>query len=290
MSDQDRTQQDQLQQEKLASFENRWRFAVFPAMIAFIMLSGFGFYLIYGMLERMKALSEDIDHMTRVMSETLPIMQGGVVGMSSKMQWVGDDLDKMSNDVHELTSVIAKTLPSMEKHLINMASNINQMSYSTAAMATTTDNMGRNIWDMNRNISKPMSFFGDMMPWQNSNVSTPPPGYRPYQYTNYQYPVSRMQQPRATAPITAVKKKPETAVPGQSKYNGFCASCHGLKAEGGVGPDLRDFSVAAISDSLNDYKAGKTEGTMTGVVKTLSAADINNIARFIAEKQAVKIN
>ena len=33
--------------QTLESFENRWRFAVFPAMIAFVVLAGFGFYLIY---------------------------------------------------------------------------------------------------------------------------------------------------------------------------------------------------------------------------------------------------
>lgn len=278
------SEQDLNQQEKLASFENRWKFAVFPAMIAFVILSSFGFYLIYGMLERMKALSEDIDHMTRVMSETLPIMQGGVVGMSSNMQWVGDDLNKMAKDVHELTSVIAKTMPAMEKHLIAMASNINQMSYSTAAMAATTENMGRNIWDMNRSISKPMSFFGDMMPWQSSNVTAPPPSYRSYQYPNYQYPANRMPQQRPIQPLKAKTAKLST-VPGKSKYDGFCASCHGVNAEGGVGPDLRLFSVAEISHSLNDYKSGKTEGTMTGVVKILSSDDINNIAQFISDKQ-----
>lgn len=287
MPDQDLNQQTKSNQDKLASFENRWKFAVFPAMIAFIMLSAFGFYLIYGMLERMKALSEDIDHMTRVMSETLPIMQGGVVGMSSNMQWVGDDLNKMSKDVHELTAVIAKTMPSMEKYLVDMATNINQMSYSTAAMAATTENMGRNIWDMNRSISKPMSFFGDMMPWQSSNVSTPPPNYRSYQYPNYQYPANRVQQPRPITRLKVTAKTPKliTVIPGKSKYDGFCASCHGVNAEGGVGPDLRSFSIAEISNSLNDYKSGKIEGTMTGVVKILSPDDINNIAQFITDKQ-----
>ena len=80
---------------KLQSFENRWRFAVFPAMIMFVMLSGFGFYLIWGMLDRMQALSKDINSMTKVISESMPVMQGGIVGMSSRMQMVGEDLKEM---------------------------------------------------------------------------------------------------------------------------------------------------------------------------------------------------
>ncbi len=289
---------------KLAVFENRWRYAVFPAMIAFFILSGFGFYLIYGMLERMAALSEDIDKMTRVMSESLPVMQGGVVGMSSKMQWVGDDLDKMSADVHTLAEVISTSMPSIENRLVNMATNINSMSHSTAAMAATTDNMGRNIWDMNRNISKPMSFFSDMMPWQRSNAP-PPPGYYASVYQPYAQAVYRAPGSRTTEPETVnagiepevdggnSHQRSETdstitvasanALEGKFKYGGFCASCHGVKAEGGVGPALNNNSASMISEVLHAYKSGAREGTMTGVVKTLSAHDIDNIAEFIGK-------
>ncbi|MCB1754954.1 MAG: c-type cytochrome [Gammaproteobacteria bacterium] len=280
------SEEEQLQ--KLASFENRWKYAVIPAMVAFFMLSGFGFYLIFGMLERMTALSKDIHLMTRVMSESLPVMQGGVVSMSSRMQSVGNDLEKMTKDVNAMSAVLNKVMPSLDSRIVEMAANINRMSYSTAAMATTTDNMGRNIWDMNRNISKPMSFFGDMMPWQRS-TATPPPSMMTPTYQHYIYPSQQITTPAAmtSASVGHTQSLPVNTgekFVGKSKYDGYCASCHGAFAEGGVGPSLIDSTTDTISDVLHSYKDGKLEGTMTGVVKTLSNDDIANIARFIGEE------
>ena len=164
--------------EKLAAFENRWRYAVFPAMIAFFMLSGFGFYLIWGMLVRMQALSEDIDRMTEVMIKSLPVMERAVDRMSSRMELVGADLDKMTRDVQNLSATIVQVMPNLEHRINDMATHISHMSYSTAAMASTTDSMSRNMWEMNRNISKPMSFMSDMMPWQRNTSMPPPPQSR----------------------------------------------------------------------------------------------------------------
>ncbi len=279
------------QNKKLATFENRWRFAVVPAMVAFFMLFACGFYLIYSMLDRMQALSKDIARMTQVISESLPVMQGGIVGMSSKMQKVGDDLNSMANDVHDMSSVLSKTMPSMELRLVDMATNINLMSYSAAAMAATTDNMGRNIWSMNRSISKPMSFLSDMMPWQSSNNQIPPP-------TNYAirqpYPYTRVAVRRQAAAIQPTQKllvgKPVLTVSaskantkGKNHFEGYCASCHGINAEGGVGPSLTNQSAEKISNILFAYKDGKRTGTMTGVTNTLSPREINNIANYLEE-------
>ncbi len=192
---------------KLAIFENRWRYAVFPAMIAFIMLSAFGFYLIWGMLERMQALSADIDRMTTVISKSLPKMEQGVTAMSSRMEWVGADLDLMSKDVKHLTSTIADVMPKMEQRINDIAININNMSYSTAAMAATTDSMGRNIWAMNRSISKPMSFMSDMMPWQRNSSVPPPPQSR---YTQLPRPVIRYASPVQTVTQTTENASEDT--------------------------------------------------------------------------------
>ena len=194
----DRDDQHYSHSEKLASFENRWRYAVFPAMIAFIMLSAFGFYLIWGMLVRMQALSEDIDRMTEVMVATMPVMEKAVGTMASRMEWVGEDLDVMAKDVNALSTTIATVMPSMEQRINEMALNINNMSHSTAAMASTTDSMSRNMWDMNRNISKPMSFMSDMMPWQR-NTSMPPPAQ-----SRYTWPAAYQYRPTQTAAASAV--------------------------------------------------------------------------------------
>jgi len=140
----------------LETFETRWRYAVFPAMIAFVILSAFGFYLIYGMLQRMESMSRDITRMTNLMEKTVPVL---------------------SKDVHQMNTTIANTMPKLEKHVDQLSENVTTISYSATSMANSTRNMGQSTWELNRSISKPMRAFNKMIPW---TVSTPPPGYRAY--------------------------------------------------------------------------------------------------------------
>lgn len=141
----------------LETFESRWRYAVFPAMIAFVILSSFGFYLIYGILQRMEVMSHDITRMTNIMEKSVPAM---------------------SSDVHELNKTISANMPVLEQHVGSMSQNVSSLSYSANSMANSTHNMGQSTWELNRSISKPMRAMNRMIPW---NIDTPPPlMYRSY--------------------------------------------------------------------------------------------------------------
>ncbi|MEE9351090.1 MAG: hypothetical protein V3U78_02425, partial [Thiotrichaceae bacterium] len=115
--------QEQEVSDSIKVMESRWRYAVFPAMVSFVLLIGFMFYLIYNMLQRMEDLSRDIHHMSGVISEALPVMQGGVVGMSSAMQFVGDDMKAMSHNMHEMSDVIIDVMPKIETRVSEMSGN-----------------------------------------------------------------------------------------------------------------------------------------------------------------------
>jgi len=141
----------------LETFETRWRYAVFPAMIAFVILSAFGFYLIYGMLQRMESMSQDISRMTVLMEQTVPVL---------------------TSDVHQMNKTISKTMPELEQHVSNMSDNVTTMSHSATSMATSTKHMDQSTWELNRSISKPMRAFNKMVPWSAS--TPPPPMYRSY--------------------------------------------------------------------------------------------------------------
>lgn len=130
--------------EALESFEFRWRYAVFPAMIAFTILSAFGFYLIYGMLQHMQSMSEDIHRMTSLMEKTVPVI---------------------SSDISELNSTIGISMPSIQ-------TNVADMSNSTDSMAVSTQHMDRTTWELNRSISKPMNMFNSFVPF---NIHAPTP-------------------------------------------------------------------------------------------------------------------
>ncbi len=136
------------------TFQNRWKYAVFPAMIAFVIFSLFGFYLIFGMLQRMEDLSQDVSRMADTIRDSLPAMQQNV--------------STMSNDMHQMNGVIATSFPKLEK-------GVDEMSHSTADMAQTTNTMGNSIWELNQNVSKPLSMMNKMMPWSvQKNTAMPP--------------------------------------------------------------------------------------------------------------------
>ncbi|WP_299876207.1 hypothetical protein [uncultured Cocleimonas sp.] len=136
--------------EALETFEFRWRYAVFPAMIAFTILSAFGFYLIYGMLQHMQSMSADIHRMTSLMEKSVPVI---------------------SSDISSLNSTIGTSMPSIQQ-------NVAEMSDSTGSMAVSTQQMDRTTWEMNRSFAKPMNMFNSLIPF---NVPPPNPvGYQSY--------------------------------------------------------------------------------------------------------------
>lgn len=280
--------------------ESRWRYAVFPAMVTFVLLIGFMFYLIYGMLQRMEDLSEDIDKMTNVISDSLPVMQGGVVSMSSRMQWVGDDLKKMTADVNNMSQVLTRSMPAMTRSIDGMTADVSNMTRAADTMSATTYNMGQNLWDMNRNISGgPFGMMKDIMPF--SKKSAPPPrpyyGYSQQPYASWYYPQQTWSTAAAGGQVVTAAATPEeqqlasieagaqnphgTDGQGSSKYAGFCASCHGTNGGGGVGPSLKAHKADSVVAVLEQYRSGELKGTMTGVAKEMTDHDIHTIAEFV---------
>lgn len=163
--------------EALKNFENRWKYAVFPAMIAFVLLASFGFYLIYNMLQRMEDLSRDVNRMVNVLEDSLPSMTG---------------------DMRTMNVTISTSLPALENQIADMSQEMKRMSYSTASLSATTRNMGHNLREVNKNISTPLSIMNSVVPW--SRVSAPQPiAYQPYYY---QQPQVQPAQPTAQSYIT----------------------------------------------------------------------------------------
>ncbi len=152
------------------SFQSRWKYAVFPAMVAFVILSVFGFYLIYGMLQRMEDLSKDVNRMADTIRDSLPAMQQNVGAMAT--------------DMHEMNKVIGASFPKLEQR-------VDAMSNSTEYMAQTTGSMGQSMWELNNSVSKPLSMMNKMIPWSEKKA---PSANRPY-YNNNSYQPTYYQQP-----------------------------------------------------------------------------------------------
>ena len=73
---------------------------------------------------------------------------------------------------------------------------------------------------------------------------------------------------------------------GKSLYDGKCASCHGMQAQGqGMFPKLAGTPAADLKSKLEAYRAGEQVGPQTALMapnaQGLSDADIDNVVAYI---------
>ncbi len=114
----------------------RWEMIVYPSMFAFILLSAYGFFLIYSLThdvtivaEQMVAISEDM-HSIVLNTDTI----------SKNMVVMTHTMDSQSASMHE-----------MNMHMRDINMSMNQMRYDLSVM--------------NHSVSKPMSFMNSFLPW-----------------------------------------------------------------------------------------------------------------------------
>lgn len=71
---------------------------------------------------------------------------------------------------------------------------------------------------------------------------------------------------------------------GQPLY-ASCVGCHGVKGEGGVGPQLNAQSAENLEEKLIQYRAGETVGPMTAMMAPMAASlsdeDIKALSHYI---------
>lgn len=143
--------------ERLANtFESsahRWEIIVYPSLLAFVVLAGIGFFLVYSLTTDVASLARNVNLLTQSMN-------GVVVSMSD----IAVHMKGISNDVN-LMSYQMNNLEPMRASMDNMNASMNSMSASTHGMAISTDAMRQHMGALNYNVGKPMSMFNSFMPW-----------------------------------------------------------------------------------------------------------------------------
>lgn len=107
----------------------KWETVVYPALFCFVLLSAYGFYLIF-------SLTRDISIMTHEM-----------VSISRNMNAISKDVHNMNTVIEEQSAHIGE----MNNHMRNVSISVNQMRYDISVM--------------NSNVSRPMNFMNSYMPW-----------------------------------------------------------------------------------------------------------------------------
>ena len=161
----------------LGAFEasaRRWEIIVYPALFAFVVLAGYGFYLVYSLTKDVSVLAESIDRSMamnlQVVAANMEDVSRNVANMSAKMDTMTTQMEKMTASV-EVMGPMSEDMRVVAGHMDNMDSmrsideNISNMNKNMTVMAGSTDRMSHDVGVMNRSISPPMNFMRGFMPW-----------------------------------------------------------------------------------------------------------------------------
>ncbi len=130
-------------EKKADASTKRMQMLVYPAMVAFFILSAFGFYLIFSLTSDVERMANTFVHMSNSIEKNMDSMTGNI--------------DHLTKDIGTMTNTTS-----------SMSDSISGMKPAIYDMAASTNNMQRDFWSMNKNISTPLSFMNSFLPWKDS--------------------------------------------------------------------------------------------------------------------------
>lgn len=171
--------EDELQhfEERQVNVTRTLQMIVYPAMVAFIILSAYGFYLV-------QSLTSDVNKLTDTIAGMYQSVDANMGKISTTMGTMNEQMTHLVASTHQMTNNIVDMNGSTQ----NMAGNIQQMNASTQNMAASTYNMQRDMWTMNKNISGSMKMFNKFSPFgsdTNAPYVVPPPVVTTSPYYHY---------------------------------------------------------------------------------------------------------
>lgn len=138
----------------------RWEIVVFPAMFAFVILAGYGFFLIYSLTMDVRQMAKSVDpHMGQhmvVMAEGMMKMSDNMTVMTGQVQSMAANMDHVSGKMNSMDNL---------DQMAPMLVELRQMNGSMRAMTANMDMMRHDISTLNNNVSRPMSIMNGLMPW-----------------------------------------------------------------------------------------------------------------------------
>ncbi len=141
----------------------RWELIVYPAMLAFVVLAAYGFFLIYTLSKDIHTLALGMDpNMAQNlgnMSDSVIILSENVRTMTRRIYKMSDTLEDMSGKMDSL-----ETLAPMLVNMRGMNDSMQGMNYNMQRMTTTGDQMRHEMGNMGQSM-RPMKFMNNFTPW-----------------------------------------------------------------------------------------------------------------------------
>ena len=188
------------------SSAKRWEMVVYPSLFAFVLLAGYGFFLIYRLTHDIAVLSQSVTHMAVIVADVMPRMSDDLTKMTGSVDNMTNNIDGMSGDIGGMTTEIGSMSNQMNS-LTPMSKNIESMTHNMGSMNRSVYGMQRDMHGMNRTVSSgPFGMMNDMMPFSSStNVPRPMPAPQvwPSYGTAQQNAYSRSQPMQYRQPTNA---------------------------------------------------------------------------------------
>ncbi len=199
------------------SSARRWEMVVYPSMFAFVLLAGYGFFLIYRLTHDIAVLSQSVTHMAVIVSDVMPRMSNDLTRMTGSVDNMTGNIAGMSGDIGGMTTEIVSMSGQMNS-LTPMSKNIQSMTHNLGSMNRSVYGMQRDMHGMNRTVSSgPFGMMNDVMPFTSDTNVPPPiapqpvwPSYNPNPVPQYSYsnPYARPQIPPQFKTRATPKTKP----------------------------------------------------------------------------------
>jgi uncharacterized protein YoxC len=141
----------------------RWELVVYPAMLAFVILAAYGFFLIYTLSKDIHTLAQGMDP---EMAHHLGNMSDSVVYLSENIRTMTRRVDKMTSFVEDISGKM-NALENLEPMLVNirgMNASVGGMDQSVRVITMNSDAMRYEMGKMGQSM-RPMREMSDFMPW-----------------------------------------------------------------------------------------------------------------------------
>jgi uncharacterized protein YoxC len=126
----------------------RWEAVVYPALFAFVVLAGYGFFLVYSLTGDMATIAR---HMDANMGEHMDSMTKNINELTEQISVMSAQIQMMTATMGDI-SVKLDTLPPMLQHIAVMEDSMTNMNRSMIQITKSVDGMGRSIANMDNSI------------------------------------------------------------------------------------------------------------------------------------------
>ena len=132
------------------SSAKKWEMVVYPLMLGFALMSIYGFYLIFN-------LAKDIHYLAISVDSNMTVMSSNIQSMSENFSSISQNMNTMVVSMNSISDKVGTLEP--------ILTNMDSMDNSMRSMTEATKRMTNDMHSMNNNISKPVKFMGNFMPW-----------------------------------------------------------------------------------------------------------------------------